>query len=93
MNSQTAYILENSHCCDIVDGEEFTKFSDKVIKLQHVDLSLLKTDQQKRAFFINLHNLLSLHGVIMYMASVSTQQVCISLLYPKVKVNIELYIG
>lgn len=75
MNTDRANLLSHYHCCEILDSQTFTSFSEKVPQLQQVNLTVLKNDQQKRAFFVNLHNLLSLHGMILYIASGTSQQV------------------
>lgn len=43
----------------------FEKFTHETFGLAHVDMSLLKSDEEKLTFFINAYNLLLLHALIM----------------------------
>ncbi|XP_067942790.1 zinc finger FYVE domain-containing protein 26-like [Watersipora subatra] len=56
--------LDRCLAIKIKETEAYSLFCDECRQLQSVDLKLLTTNQQKLAFFINLHNMLSLHGVV-----------------------------
>lgn len=75
MHDDSAKLLNKSHCEKLVRSVGFKSFSLNTSELEGTDLDLLDTDQQKRAFFVNLHNLLSLHAVVLYLAEAGRRQV------------------
>ena len=66
-NLTTTVNLE--HAANIYDSAEFKKLINETQELQHINLLMLKTNNQKLSFFINLYNLLSIHSNF-YFASI-----------------------
>ena len=48
------------------DNATFHEYEELVCELQEFDLNTLQTDSQKKAFWINIYNVLIIHGVIAY---------------------------
>ena len=67
------------------------KFVHSSYDLAHVDLTLLKTDEEKLTFFINAYNLLLLHALIIS-GSLPQVEVTNIIFYRKVKYNIGGYL-
>ena len=65
----------------------FEKFKHETFELAHIDLSLLKSDEEKIAFFVNAYNLLLLHAIIMS-GSLPQIEVTNIIFYRKTKYNI-----
>jgi GH15 family glucan-1,4-alpha-glucosidase len=56
-------------------SDEYKKYTDLAKQLNSFDLSILKTDDQKKAFWINIYNILIIHGVIELEIKNSVQEV------------------
>jgi hypothetical protein len=68
-----AHSIDVSTAREIYQCAEFKTITNESQELQHLNLNSLKTENQKLSFFINLHNLLSIHAHF-YMTALQSQR-------------------
>lgn len=82
-------LLSRKLAVEVKEKPEYLQFCSGCNDLQVVDLTLLLTDKDKRAFFINLHNLLSVHGLVEMLATRKRRQVrAFPINYPIARENV-----
>lgn len=75
LSSAPSKILTKETVEDVRSMPQYSEFCKECLRLQAVSLSALSTDQEKRSFFVNLHNLVSLHAIIEHLSSSPSKQV------------------
>ena len=65
---QQRSLVDLTHAKAMYKSPEFKKLLNESKELQHLNLHALRTDKQRLSFFVNLHNLLSIHAHF-YLAS------------------------
>jgi len=59
----------------LANSEVFSEFRDAVSILQNFDPATLQTENERKAFWINMYNMLIVHGIIAYGVKSSVQEV------------------